>query len=59
MSFYRFLTEESELSPLLRFKIKPDIEKLPEEEKQKLIELIREKDYYEVNSMLRRRFSKN
>ncbi|MFI5148978.1 MAG: hypothetical protein ACHQRM_04545 [Bacteroidia bacterium] len=59
MSFYEFLKKDSGISPLLKPIIKPDIEKLSDEEREKLITLIRDKDYYEVNSLLKKCFSKN
>jgi hypothetical protein len=58
MSFYSFLTENYELHFYLPNKL-PQNDSLTLEEKEKLIELMDDKDFYEINSIIRQRYSQN
>jgi hypothetical protein len=58
MSFYSFLSENYELNFYLPAK-HPANDILTEDEKSKLIELMDEKDFYEINSIIRKRYSQN
>ena len=58
MSFYSFLTENYELSCYLPKKL-PNNDELNEEEKERLIELMNDKDFYEINSIIRKRYTQN
>ena len=58
MSFYSFLSENYELSCYLPKKL-PNNDTLDMEEQQKLIELMNEKDFYEINAIIRKRYTQN
>jgi hypothetical protein len=58
MSFYSFLTENYELNFYLPNKV-PANDTLTAEEKEKLVELMDDKDFYEINSIIRERYSQN
>ena len=58
MSFYSFITENYELSFYLPNKLPPN-DMLENDEKEKLIELMNEKDFYEINFIIRKRYSQN
>ncbi|HEY4799838.1 MAG TPA: hypothetical protein VII99_12230 [Bacteroidia bacterium] len=59
MSFYNFLSTNYELSKFVLPKEQPSNDTLNDDEKLKLIELMNEKDFYEINSIIRKRYSKN
>ena len=58
MSFHTFLTENYELNFYLPSKL-PANDTLSLDEKEKLIELMNEKDFYEINSIIRQRYNQN
>ena len=58
MSFYSFITDNYELSFYLPKKL-PTNDTLESDEKEKLIELMDEKDFYEINSIIRKRYLQN
>jgi len=55
MSFYSFLSENYELSFVLPKK-RPVNDGLSSLEKEKLSELMREKDFYEINTIIKNRY---
>ena len=59
MSFYSFLKDNYELSPFVLPKIRPTNDTLNNTEKKRLIELMNEKDFYEINTIIRKRYSEN
>lgn len=59
MSFSSFLTDHYELSKFVLPKKKPADDSLNKDEIDKLIELIMDRDFYEINSIIRRRYSGN
>jgi hypothetical protein len=59
MSFYAFLTDNYELSKFVLPKKYPMNDSLNESEKAQLIELMNDKDFYEINSIIRKRYTKN
>jgi hypothetical protein len=56
MSFFSFLAENYELSQFVLPKIKPNDDSLDKDEMDKLIDLIMDKDFYEINSIIRKRY---
>lgn len=56
MSFYSFLAENYELSKFVLPKKLPANDLLNESEKELLLELMYEKDFYEINCIIRRRY---
>lgn len=58
MSFYSFLSENYELSCYLPKKLPAD-DTLNAEEMEKLVKLMNEKDFYEINTIIRKRYSQN
>lgn len=58
MSFHTFLSDNYELSCYLPKKL-PLNDNLNNEEKELLIALMDEKDFYEINSIIRKRYSEN
>ena len=59
MSFYSFLTENYELSKFVLPKKIPVNDALNESEKAQLIELMNDKDFYEINIIIRKRYTEN
>lgn len=59
MSFYTFLAETYELSKFVLPKKQPLNDTLDEQEKEKLMELMYEKDFYEINTIIRKRYTEN
>lgn len=59
MSFYSFLAENYELSKFVLPKKMPINDYLNEQEKEQLMELMYEKDFYEINSIIRKRYTEN
>lgn len=59
MSFYSFLAEKYELSKFVLPKKQPLNDELNEQEKELLLELMYEKDFYEINTIIRKRYSEN
>lgn len=59
MSFYTFLADNYELSKFVLPKKQPINDALNEEEKERLLELMYEKDFYEINTIIRKRYSEN
>jgi hypothetical protein len=56
MSFYSFLADHYELSKFVLPKKLPRNDSMNETEKQLLIELMNEKDFYEINTIIRKRY---
>lgn len=59
MSFYSFLAENYELSKFVLPKKMPINDHLDEQEKEQLMELMYDMDFYEINSIIRKRYSEN
>ncbi len=59
MSFYSFLNDNYELSKFVLPKVKPVNDTLDKEEMNKLTDLIMDKDFYEINSIIRNRYKNN
>ena len=57
MSFYSFLSDNYELSKFILPKKKPDNDLLDHDEMGKLILLMEEKDFFEINTIIRKRYS--
>ncbi|MBI4929547.1 MAG: hypothetical protein HY841_02205 [Bacteroidetes bacterium] len=57
MSFFSFLSDNYELSPFVLPKKKPADDSLNNDEMKMLQELILEKDFYEINSLIRKKYS--
>jgi hypothetical protein len=57
MSFFSFLTDNYELSKFILPKKKPINDLLDNDEKKRLVALMEEKDFYEINSIIRTRYS--
>lgn len=57
MSFFTFLIEHYELSEFVLPKQKPVNDILQLEERNKLMELIDDRDFYEINRMIKKRYS--
>ena len=58
MSFFTFLAENYELSRFVLPKQKPLNDNLEVQERDKLIELMNEKDFYEINTIIKKRYGK-
>ena len=56
MSFYSFLSENYELSPFVLPKKKPVNDFLDISEREKLKELMFDKDFYEINRIIKSRY---
>ena len=56
-SFYSFLSDNYEQSKFFLPKKQPTNDMLNKDEMKKLLELIEEKDFYEINSIIRKRYS--
>jgi hypothetical protein len=59
MSFYSFLADNYELSKFVLPKKNPVNDALSEAEKAQLIELMKDKDFYEINTIIRKRYTQN
>ena len=59
MSFYSFITNHYDLSIFFLPKEKPTNDTLNENEMKRLKELIEDNDFYEINSIIRHRYSQN
>ena len=59
MSFYSFLADNYELSKFVLPKKQPQNDLLNESEKDQLTELMYEKDFYEINTIIKKRYSGN
>ena len=57
MSFFSFLTDHYELSKFVLPKTKPADDSINNDEVEKLLELMYEKDFYEINSIIRKRYA--
>jgi len=57
MSFFSFLTDNYELSKFILPKKRPINDLLDKEEMKKLLDLMEEKDFYEINSIIRERYT--
>ena len=56
MSFFLFLSENYELSKFVLPKKQPANDSLNNDEMKKLEELMFEKDFYEINTIIRKRY---
>ncbi len=56
MSFFSFLTDNYELSKFVLPKKRPENDLLDKEDMMKLIELMQDKDYYEINTIIKSRY---
>jgi hypothetical protein len=56
MSFFSFLADNYELSPFVLPKKKPENDSLNMAEMKELQELMEEKDFYEINSIIKSRY---
>lgn len=56
MSFYNFITDNYVLSPFILPNKRPLNDSLDNREMEKLMELMREKDYYEINQIITKRY---
>jgi hypothetical protein len=59
MSFYSFLADNYELSKFVLPKKQPLNDNMDEQEKEQLIELMYDKDFYEINTIIRKRYTEN
>ena len=57
MSFFSFLSDNYELSKFVLPKKQPKDDSLEKDEMDKLLELILDKDFYEINSIIKKRYS--
>lgn len=57
MSFFSFLSEHYELSPFVLPKKRPENDLLDKVEMERLKELMRDKDFYEINTIIKGRYS--
>ena len=57
MSFYNFLANNYELSKFVLPKKSPVNDTMNEKEKSQLIELMKDKDFYEINTIIRKRYT--
>lgn len=57
MSFFSFLSDNYELSKFVLPKKKPIDDSLLKAEMDMLLELILDKDFYEINTIIRKRYS--
>ena len=58
MSFFTFLAENYELSKFVLPKKRPIDDTLKREEMEALTNLMKEKDFYEINTIIRKRYNK-
>lgn len=56
MSFFTFLSDNYELSTFVLPKNKPENDHLDTEEMNKLTELMMDKDFYEINTIIKSRY---
>ena len=56
MSFYNFLANNYELSKFVLPKKTPVNDAMNDKEKAQLIELMKDKDFYEINTIIRKRY---
>lgn len=56
MSFYSFVSENYELSRFVLPKKRPMDDSLNSNEMNKLVELMQDKDFYEINTIIRKRY---
>ena len=56
MSFFSFLSDNYELSRFVLHKKRPENDLLEKAEMMKLQELMREKDFYEINTIIKGRY---
>ena len=56
MSFFSFLSDNYELSRFVLPKKKPVNDTLHKEEMEKLHELMNDKDFYEINKIIKKRY---
>ena len=59
MSFHSFLANNYELSPFVLPQAQPANDSLNTTEMEHLIELMNDKDFYEINTIIRKRYSGN
>ena len=59
MTFYSFLINNYELSRFILPKKQPVNNSLNNDEMEKLLALIFDKDFYEINTIIRKRYSEN
>ena len=57
ISFFTFLADNYELSPFVLPKKRPENDLLEQDEMQKLRELMMEKDFYEINTIIKSRYN--
>ena len=57
MSFFSFLSDNYELSKFVLPKKQPLDDTLEKDEMDVLLELIMDKDFYEINSIIKKRYS--
>jgi len=57
MSFFSFLSDNYELSKHVLPKKKPTDDTLQQDEMDMLLELIMDKDFYEINTIIRKRYA--
>ena len=57
MSFFSFLSDNYELSKFVLPKKKPIDDSLQKDEMNTLLELILDKDFYEINTIIRKRYA--
>ena len=56
MSFFTFISDNYELSKFILPKTKPKDDSLNHDEAVMLIELMNEKDFYEINTIIRKKY---
>ncbi|TAL62224.1 MAG: hypothetical protein EPN85_03245 [Bacteroidetes bacterium] len=56
MSFFSFLSDNYELSKFVLPKKRPENDHLDKTERNKLEKLMQEKDFYEINSIIKGRY---
>jgi len=59
MSFHSFLISNYELSQFVLPKEQPGDDSLSRDEMEQLVELMDDKDFYEINTIIRKRYSEN
>lgn len=59
MSFYSFLSDNYELSQFVLPKKKPADDSIDDELLDRLKELMNDKDFYEINRIIRKRYTAN
>ena len=57
MSFFSFLSDNYELSKFVLPKKKPIDDTLQKDEMDMLLELMMDKDFYEINTIIRKRYA--